>query len=200
MPNEKPCKPTKAQTAAKSELDRQQVREKLVFTGSMAINPVTGDAIPVWIADYVIYGYGTGAIMAVPAHDERDWAFAKAMDLPIVEVISGGNVQEEAYTGDGKMVNSGAFDGTSTKNKQAVTKVIDWLNSEGLGEGKVTYRLRDWTFARQRYWGEPIPVLKKDGEVVRVLDVDELPLELPQTDNYQPSGTGASPSPPSRIG
>ena len=183
-----------ARTASKSELDRQQSKEKTgVFTGSMALNPVTGEPIPVWIADYVIYGYGTGAIMAVPGHDERDWAFARAMDLPIVEVISGGDVTEAAYTGDGEMVNSGAFDGTPTAGKKAVTQVIRWLEEQGTGEGKVTYRLRDWTFARQRYWGEPIPVLKRDGEVVRVLGVDELPLELPQTDSFAPTGTGASP-------
>ncbi|NCG20201.1 MAG: leucine--tRNA ligase [Rhodobacterales bacterium] len=183
-----------AETAAKSELDRQQVKEKTgIFTGSMAINPVTGEAIPVWIADYVIYGYGTGAIMAVPAHDERDWAFAKAMGLSIIEVVSGGDVQNEAYAGDGELVNSGAFNGTPTANNQAVAKVIEYLESQNMGSGKITYRLRDWTFARQRYWGEPIPVLKKDGEVVRVLDVDELPLVLPLTDNYTPTGTGASP-------
>ena len=183
-----------AQTAAKSELDRQQVREKTgVFTGSMATNPVNGEQIPIWIADYVIYGYGTGAIMAVPAHDERDWAFAKAMGLSIVEVIAGGDVQESAYTGDGNMIHSALFDGTPTHGKQAVGKVIEWLEAEGYGEGKITYRLRDWTFARQRYWGEPIPVLKKDGEVVRVLGVDELPLTLPLTNQYAPSGTGASP-------
>ena len=183
-----------AKTAAKSELDRQQVREKTgVFTGCMAINPVNGEQIPVWIADYVIYGYGTGAIMAVPAHDERDWAFAKAMSLPIVPVISGGDVTEAAFTGDGEMINSGPFNGTPTADKRAVRDVVAWLETQNLGERKITYRLRDWTFARQRYWGEPIPVLKKDGEVARVLTVDELPLTLPLTDNYSPTGTGASP-------
>ena len=119
-----------AKTAAKSELDRQQVREKTgVFTGCMAINPVNGEQIPVWIADYVIYGYGTGAIMAVPAHDERDWAFAKAMSLPIVPVISGGDVTEAAFTGDGEMINGGPFNGTHS-NKRAVRDVVAWLKTQ----------------------------------------------------------------------
>ena len=181
-------------TASKSELDRQQSKEKTgEFTGAYAVNPVNGAEIPVWIADYVIAGYGTGAIMAVPGHDERDWAFANAMNLPIVEVVSGGNIEEAAYTGDGNMINSGAFDGTPTKDREAVKKVISWLSEQGLGEEKITYKLRDWTFARQRYWGEPIPILKKDGEVVRTLTLDELPLTLPETDDYQPGGEGGSP-------
>lgn len=183
-----------AQTASKSELDRQQSKEKTgVFTGAMAINPVNQQPIPIWIADYVIFGYGTGAIMAVPGHDERDWAFAKAMNLSIVEVVSGGNVEEEAYTGDGQMTNSAQFDGTPTKNREAVKTVIAWLKEQDLGEETITYKLRDWTFARQRYWGEPIPILKKDGEVVRALTLDELPLTLPETEDYQPAGTGGSP-------
>lgn len=179
-------------TAGKSDLDRQQTKEKTgVFTGSYAINPVNDAKVPVWIADYVILGYGTGAIMAVPGHDERDWEFAKAMSLPIVPVISGGNVEDAAHTGEGEMINSAQFDGTPTANKNAVSKVITWLEEKGLGEGKVTYRLRDWIFARQRYWGEPIPVLKKDGHVERTLGLDELPLVLPPTDNYAPAGTGS---------
>ena len=181
-------------TATKSELDRQQSKEKTgEFTGAYATNPVNGEKVPVWIADYVILGYGTGAIMAVPAHDERDWAFAKAMDLPIIEVISGGDVDEAAHTGEGEMVNSGQFDGTPTADKNAVAKVTAWLAAQGLGERKVTFKMRDWIFARQRYWGEPIPVLKKDGEVVRTLDLDELPLTLPPTELYAPTGAGESP-------
>ncbi len=181
-------------TAAKSELDRQQTKEKTgVFTGAFARNPSNDEEIPIWIADYVILGYGTGAIMAVPGHDERDWAFARAMDLPIVEVISGGDVTEAAHSGEGQMVNSGPFDGTPTANRQAVRKVIDWLVERGLGEAKVTFKLRDWTFARQRYWGEPIPVLKRDGAVVRTLELDELPLTLPMVESFAPLGTGESP-------
>ncbi len=182
-------------SAARSEKDRQANKEKTgVFTGAFAVNPVNGAKIPVWIADYVLQGYGTGAIMAVPAHDERDWEFAKAMGLPIVEVISGGDdVQKAAYPGDGVMVNSGAFDGTPTANGEAVKRVAAWLDAQGLGRAVVTFRMRDWVFARQRYWGEPIPVLKNAaGEVVRTLTVDELPLELPAVDDYKPRA-GESP-------
>lgn len=184
-------------TAAMSEIDRQANKEKTgVDTGARAKNPVNGQEIPVWIADYVIYGYGTGAIMAVPAHDERDWAFAKAMSLPIIEVISGGegDVNASCHVGEGLMVNSGHFDGTPTANGEAVKKMIVWLEAEGIGEGQVIYRLRDWTFARQRYWGEPIPILKDEaGNVARVLRPDELPVVLPEVENYAPTGTGASP-------
>lgn len=181
-------------TASMSEIDRQQTKEKTgVDTGARALNPVTGQPIPVWIADYVIYGYGTGAIMAVPGHDERDWAFAKTMDLPIVEVITGGDVAERAHDGDGVMTNSGAFDGTPTAGGEAKEKVTAWVEAQGLGRRRVTYKLRDWTFARQRYWGEPIPVLKKDGQVVRALEVDELPVVLPEVQQYAPTGTGESP-------
>ncbi len=181
-------------TASMSEIDRQQAKEKTgVDTGARAINPATQKEIPIWIADYVIYGYGTGAIMAVPGHDERDHAFAKAMSLPIVQVITGPDTAEEAHTGEGQMMNSGAFDGTDTKNKQAVKKVITWLEEQGLGKGVINYRLRDWTFARQRYWGEPIPIVKKDGEVLRALREDELPLTLPEVENYAPTGSGRSP-------
>lgn len=182
-------------TASMSEIDRQTTREKTgVDTGARATNPATGKTIPIWISDYVIYGYGTGAIMAVPGHDERDWAFAKAMDLPIVEVISGGDVTEGAYAGEGAMTNSGPFDGTSTEDGAAKKAVTAWLEEKGFGEGTINYKLRDWTFARQRYWGEPIPVLKDEaGEVVRALDVDELPVELPPVERYAPTGTGESP-------
>jgi leucyl-tRNA synthetase len=180
--------------AARSEKDRQANKQKTgVDTGARAVNPVNGAKIPVWIADYVIASYGTGAIMAVPGHDERDWEFAKAMKLPIVEVISGGNVAEAAHTGEGAMVNSGPFDGTPTANREAVRKVINWLEARALGNGATTWKMRDWAFARQRYWGEPIPVLKRGPEVARALRDDELPLELPVVSDYAPSGTGESP-------
>ncbi|MEM1024725.1 MAG: leucine--tRNA ligase [Myxococcota bacterium] len=183
-----------ARTAAMSEIDRQANKEKTgVDTGARAVNPVNGEVVPVWIADYVIYGYGTGAIMAVPAHDQRDWEFANAMQLPIVDVISGRSSDEGAHVGEGAMINSGAFNGTPTSGRQAISVVIDHLEKEALGRRKTTYKLRDWTFARQRYWGEPIPVLKDGDEVVRCLSAEELPLELPLVDDYKPMGTGASP-------
>lgn len=184
------------ETSHKSELDRQTAKEKTgVDTGGRARNPATGAEIPIYIADYVIYGYGTGAIMAVPGHDERDHAFARKFGLPIVEVISGGEqpIQEAAHAGEGLMVNSGPFDGTPTANRQAVSKVVDWLEAQGLGQRSITYKLRDWTFARQRYWGEPIPVLKDGDQVVRALDASELPLVLPEVESYKPLGTGESP-------
>lgn len=182
-------------TASMSEIDRQTTKEKTgVDTGARALNPATGEQVPIWISDYVIYGYGTGAIMAVPAHDERDHAFAKAMDLPIVEVVSGGSVDEAAHTGDGVIVNSGPIDGVQTAGGEAKQAALRWLVEQGKGEARITYKLRDWTFARQRYWGEPIPVLKKaDGTVVRALEADELPLELPAVADYAPTGTGESP-------
>ncbi|MEM6860648.1 MAG: leucine--tRNA ligase [Myxococcota bacterium] len=183
-----------ARTAAMSEIDRQANKEKTgVDTGARAVNPVNGEVVPVWIADYVIYGYGTGAIMAVPAHDQRDWEFANAMQLPIVDVISGRSSDEGAHVGEGAMINSGAFNGTPTSGRQAISVVIDHLEKEALGRRKTTYKLRDWTFARQRYWGEPIPVLKDGDEVVRCLSAEELPLELPLVDDYKPMRTGASP-------
>ncbi len=183
-----------ARTAQMSEIDRQTTREKTgVDTGARAINPASGASIPVWIADYVIYGYGTGAIMAVPAHDQRDWEFAQAMKLPIIDVISGRTGDDGAYDGDGVMINSGPLDGTPTKDGEAIRRTIDFLVEAGVGKARVNYKLRDWIFARQRYWGEPIPVLKDGGEVVRTLEVDELPLELPIVDDFAPTGTGDSP-------
>ncbi len=180
-------------SASRSEKDRQANKDKTgASTGAFAINPVNGAKVPVWVADYVIYGYGTGAIMAVPGHDERDWEFARAMGLAIVEVISGGNVEMAAHTGEGAMVNSGEFNGTPTARGEAVRKVIAWLEGRSLGKGVVTFRMRDWVFARQRYWGEPIPVLKKDGRVVRALTEEELPLELPHVSDYKPR-SGESP-------
>jgi leucyl-tRNA synthetase len=180
---------------AKSEIDRQATREKTgLAVGAQALNPATGEAVPVWIADYVIWGYGTGAIMAVPGHDERDHAFARAMGLPIREVVSGGNVSENAYTGEGRLVHSGPFDGLTTEGGLAKTTIIRWLEEQGFGQGKVTYKLRDWVFARQRYWGEPIPILKDmDGQVVRPLREDELPVVLPEVEAYRPTGSGESP-------
>jgi leucyl-tRNA synthetase len=181
-------------TAGRSERDRQASKEKTgVDTGARAINPATGEAIPVWIADYVIAGYGTGAIMAVPGHDERDWEFAKAMGLPVVEVISGGDVAKAAYEGEGAMVNSGPFDGTATAGGEAIRRVTAWLAEKGCARATVNFKIRDWTFARQRYWGEPIPVLKDGEQVVRALTLDELPLELPPVADYAPTGTGESP-------
>jgi leucyl-tRNA synthetase len=180
-------------TASRSELTRQANKEKTgVATGAFATNPVNGERVPIWIADYVISGYGTGAIMAVPGHDERDWEFAKIMSLPIVEVISGGNVQKAAHTGEGVMVHSGPFDGTATVGREAVRKIIAWLTERSLGTGAVTFRFRDWVFARQRYWGEPIPVLKRGNDIVRAMTVDELPLELPAVEDYRPR-SGESP-------
>jgi leucyl-tRNA synthetase len=182
-------------TASMSEVDRQVAKEKTgVDTGGRAINPGTKKEIPIWIADYVIYGYGTGAIMAVPAHDERDHEFARAMKLPIVEVISGGgDVEKAAHAGEGQMVNSGPFDGIATAGGEAKKRVIAWLEKEKIGTGTTTYKMRDWVFARQRYWGEPIPILKKGDEVVRALALDELPVVLPEVSNYAPSGSGESP-------
>ncbi|MBI5513654.1 MAG: leucine--tRNA ligase [Deltaproteobacteria bacterium] len=184
----------RARSAARSEVERKTSREKTgVDTGACAMNPVNGERVPVWVADYVLAGYGTGAIMAVPGHDERDWAFARALGLPIREVITGGDVSLGAHTGEGQMVNSGPFDGTPTGDREAVRKVVAWLEARSLGRGVVTYGLRDWVFARQRYWGEPIPVLKKDGTFARLLRDDELPLELPAVSDYKPSREGLSP-------
>jgi leucyl-tRNA synthetase len=179
-------------TASRSELDRQADKVKTgVATGAYAKNPATGE--PIWIADYVIYGYGTGAIMAVPAHDERDHAFARAMGPPIVEVITGGSdVQEAPHCGDGTLVRSGQFDGTPTEHGVAKQRITRWLEELGAGRAVVTYKMRDWIFARQRYWGEPIPLLKHDGAVVRALTEAELPVVLPEVASYVPTGTGES--------
>ncbi|TXD36864.1 leucine--tRNA ligase [Lujinxingia vulgaris] len=181
------------EAATKSELQRTELQKEKsgVFTGAYAINPVNGARIPIWIADYVLYGYGTGAIMAVPGHDERDWEFAKAHGLAIVEVISGGDVTEAAHTGDGELVNSDFLSGM--KVKEAKKSIIAWLEERGLGQGTINYKLRDWLFSRQRYWGEPFPILhREDGEVV-TLPEEQLPLSLPDVERYQPSGTGESP-------
>ncbi|TXD39092.1 leucine--tRNA ligase [Lujinxingia vulgaris] len=181
------------EAATKSELQRTELQKEKsgVFTGAYAINPVNGARIPIWIADYVLYGYGTGAIMAVPGHDERDWEFAKTHGLAIVEVISGGDVREAAHTGDGELVNSDFLSGM--KVKEAKKSIIAWLEERGLGQGTINYKLRDWLFSRQRYWGEPFPILhREDGEIV-TLPEEQLPLTLPDVERYQPSGTGESP-------
>jgi len=179
--------------AHKSDLERTDLaKEKTgVFTGAYAINPVNGVKVPIWIADYVLAGYGSGAIMAVPAHDERDWEFAKTFDLPIIEVVQGGNVQEEAYAGEGVHVNSGFLDGLN--KEEAMAKMIEWLEECGKGQGKTTYRLRDWLFSRQRYWGEPIPVIHLEDGSMKTIPEDQLPLLLPDVENIKPSGTGESP-------
>lgn len=179
--------------ARKSDLERTDLAKDKsgVFTGAYAVNPVNGAKVPIWIADYVLAGYGTGAIMAVPAHDERDYAFAKKFSLPIIEVVQGGNVAEEAYSGDGAHVNSDFIDGMH--NEQAKSRMIEWLEGNGEGRGKVTYRLRDWLFSRQRYWGEPIPILHLEDGTMKPVPEDQLPLLLPVTDEIRPSGTGESP-------
>nr|WP_304030558.1 leucine--tRNA ligase [Ruminococcus bromii] len=182
--------------ARKSDFERTEVaKEKtgIRIDGVNAINPVNNKEIPIFISDYVLVSYGTGAIMAVPAHDTRDWEFAKKFDLPIIEVVKGGNVQEEAYTdcAKGIMVNSGMLDGLTVD--EAKKKIIDWLTSEGKGHSKVNYKLRDWVFSRQRYWGEPIPMVycEKCGYVP--IDEKNLPLRLPMVESYEPTDNGESP-------
>ncbi|MDQ0876995.1 leucyl-tRNA synthetase [Paenibacillus sp. V4I3] len=177
----------------KSDLERTDLaKDKTgVFTGAYAVNPVNGAKVPIWIADYVLGGYGTGAIMAVPGHDQRDWEFAKQFNLPIIEVVQGGDVEKEAYAGDGEHVNSGPINGMNIE--QGISHMIAWLTQNGKGRGKVTYRLRDWLFSRQRYWGEPIPILHLEDGTMKPVPVDQLPLLLPQVDEIKPSGTGESP-------
>ncbi|WP_277631061.1 leucine--tRNA ligase [Atopococcus tabaci] len=177
----------------KSELERTELnKEKTgVFTGAYAINPVNGKEMPIWTADYVLASYGTGIIMAVPAHDQRDWEFARKYDLDIVPVLEGGDVEKEAFEGDGPHINSDFLNGLN--KDEAIEKMNNWLEEKGLGEAKTTYRLRDWLFARQRYWGEPIPVIHWEDGTVTTVPEDELPLRLPKTDKIQPSGTGESP-------
>ena len=177
----------------KSDLERTDLaKDKTgVFTGSYVVNPVSGEKLPIWIADYVLNSYGTGAVMVVPAHDERDHEFAQKFDLPIVQVIEGGDVQKEAYTGDGVHINSDFLNGMD--KDEAIDAIHNWLEENGVGEKKVNYRLRDWLFSRQRYWGEPIPVIHwEDGETTLVPE-DELPLYLPKATDIKPSGTGESP-------
>lgn len=182
--------------ARKSDFERTEVAKEKTgvrIDGVNAINPVNNKEIPIFISDYVLVSYGTGAIMAVPAHDTRDWEFAKKFDLPIIEVVKGGNVQEEAYIdcAKGIMVNSGMLDGLTVD--EAKKKIIDWLTSEGKGHSKVNYKLRDWVFSRQRYWGEPIPMVycEKCGYVP--IDEKDLPLRLPMVESYEPTDNGESP-------
>ena len=169
----------------KSELERTELnKEKTgVFTGSYAINPVNNKKIPIWISDYVLSSYGTGAIMAVPAHDERDYAFAKKFNLEIIPVLAGGDVSKEAYTGDGVHINSEFLDGLS--KEEAINKMIAYLEENKIGSKKVNYRLREWIFARQRYWGEPVPIIHMEDGTMKVLDDSELPLVLPEMDDYK---------------
>lgn len=181
------------EVSRKSDLERTDLaKEKTgVFTGAYAINPANNEKLPIWIADYVLLTYGTGAIMAVPAHDERDWEFAKKFDLPIKEVVSGGNIEEGAFTGDGVHINSGFLDGLN--KEEAIAKMIEWLEENGYGKKKVSYKLRDWVFSRQRYWGEPIPIIHWEDGTKSLVPEDELPLELPKMKEIKPSGTGESP-------
>ena len=185
----------RTECSKKTEFERTQlVKDKtgVKIDGLTAINPVNGREIPVYISDYVMMGYGTGAIMAVPAHDDRDYDFAKKFGIDIIEVIKGGNIEEAAYTGDGEMVNSGFLNGMDNK-KDSIKKMIDYLTEKGIGEGGVQYKMKDWAFNRQRYWGEPIPIIycPKCGMVP--VPYDELPLKLPNVENFEPGQDGESP-------
>lgn len=178
--------------ASKSELERTSNKEKTgVFTGAYAINPVNGKKVPIWISDYVLATYGTGAIMAVPAHDTRDYEFAKKFDIEIIPVLEGGNIEEEAWTQDGVHINSDFLNGMN--KEEAIDTMIQWLEEHHCGRKKVNYRLREWIFARQRYWGEPIPIVHLDDGSLVALSDDQLPLILPELQDYSPSKTGASP-------
>ena len=180
--------------ALKSELERTDLAKEKTgvrIEGLEIINPVTNSPLPIYAADYVMMNYGTGAIMAVPAHDQRDYDFAKKFNIPIIQVIDGGDISKEAYTGDGKMINSGFLNGITTK-KEAIEKMINVLEEKGIGKKSINYRIRDWIFARQRYWGEPVPVLHFDDHIESLPD-SELPLVLPELDNYSPSKKGEAP-------
>ena len=179
-------------TASKSDLERTELsKEKTgVFTGAYAINPVNNKKIPIWISDYVLSTYGTGCIMAVPAHDQRDYEFATKFGIDIIPVLEGGDISKEAFTGDGLHINSDFLNGLDKKS--AIEKIINWLEDNKIGTKKVNYKLREWIFARQRYWGEPIPIVYVDDEI-KTLDDSDLPLVLPELEDYAPSKTGASP-------
>ncbi|HDS83935.1 MAG TPA: leucine--tRNA ligase [Phycisphaerales bacterium] len=189
------------QAATKSDLDRTDLSKEKTgqFTGAYAVNPVNGEKIPIWISDYVLISYGTGAIMAVPAHDDRDFEFAKKFNLPIIQVVRPDDPElaKEAaaerlcFTGDGTAINSGQFDGLSTPEFKE--KITTWLEEKGLGKKAVNYKLRDWLFSRQRYWGEPFPILHTEGGQVIAMDESELPLGLPDVDDFRPTGTGEPP-------
>jgi len=180
-------------SSKRSAQDRMAAeREKTgVFTGAYAINPVNGKNIPIWTADYVLAEYGYGAIMAVPAHDTRDYEFARKFGLPIIEVVSGGDINSEAYTGDGKLVNSGIIDGLSVP--EAKKKISAWLEERAVGKATVNYRLRDWLFSRQRYWGEPIPIVSLEDGTLRAVPIKDLPITLPELDEYKPTADGQPP-------
>ena len=177
----------------KSDLERTELnKEKTgVFTGAYAINPVNGKETPIWISDYVLASYGTGAIMAVPAHDERDYAFAKKFGIDIIPVLDGGDITQEAFVGDGPHINSDFLNGLG--KEEAINKMIEYLESNALGSKKINYRLREWIFARQRYWGEPIPTVTFEDGSTQALSDDQLPIVLPELDNYKPSKSGQSP-------
>ena len=177
----------------KSDLERTELnKEKTgVFTGAYAINPVNGKETPIWISDYVLASYGTGAIMAVPAHDERDYEFAKKFGIDIIPVLDGGDITQEAFVGDGPHINSDFLNGLG--KEEAINKMIEYLESNGLGSKKINYRLREWIFARQRYWGEPIPTVTFEDGSTQALSDDQLPIVLPELDNYKPSKSGQSP-------
>ena len=185
----------RAQAARKSDFERTELAKDKTgacIKGITAVNPVNGKEIPIWVSDYVLMSYGTGAIMAVPAHDDRDWDFAKKFDLPIIEVVAGGDVQNAAFTdvATGKLCNSGFLDGMEVKD--AKKAIIEWLEEKGIGHKKVNYKLRDWVFSRQRYWGEPIPIVKCPCCGYVPIDESELPLKLPEVDSYMPTDTGES--------
>jgi len=179
--------------AAKSDLERTELNKDKtgVFTGAYAINPVNNKEIPIWISDYVLSTYGTGAIMAVPAHDERDYEFARKFGIDIIPVLDGGDILKEAFTGDGVHINSEFLNGLG--KEEAINKMINWLEKNKIGTKKINYKLREWIFARQRYWGEPIPVVFTEDNKIHVLADEDLPLVLPELEDYAPSKTGASP-------
>lgn len=182
------------ETQKKSDIERQENKEKTgVFTGSYAINPATGEKIPVWVADYVLMGYGTGAIMAVPAHDERDYEFAEKFDLPVKTVIEkpeNSDDDEKCYGGEGKLINSGHFNGTDSSDAREM--VVAWLEEQGIGKGKVTYKMRDWLISRQRYWGCPIPIAYDKNGDPHPIPEDQLPVMIPEVKDYKPDNSGRS--------
>ncbi len=183
----------KKECASKSDLERTELnKEKTgVFTGAYAINPVNNKEIPIWISDYVLVTYGTGAIMAVPAHDTRDYEFAKKFNIDIIPVLDGGDIAKEAYVGDGVHINSDFLNGLN--KEEALEKMNSWLEENNIGKKQVNYRLRNWIFARQRYWGEPIPIIHNEDGTETVLDDKDLPLMLPELEDYSPSKDGSSP-------
>ena len=183
----------KLKAASKSDLERTELNKEKTgeFTGSYAINPVNGKRIPIWISDYVLMTYGTGAIMAVPAHDQRDYDFAKKFEIEIIPVLEGGDIEKEAFVGDGKHINSEFLNGLNKED--GINKIIDWLEERKIGYKKVNYKLREWIFARQRYWGEPIPIVFTENDEIHVIADEELPLVLPELEDYKPSKNGASP-------